>query len=212
MPLGQPGEIAIKGPQVMAGYWQRPDETAKVMTADGYFKSGDIGMVDERGYFKIVDRKKDMMLVSGFNVYPNEVEDVVARLPGVLECAVVGVPDDKTGEAVKLVIVQEGPGPHRGAGARLLQGATSPATSAPGDRVPHRTCPRRRSARSCAERCATRGQPLQAPSRSSIPSTSASRAGGSTTSAPARWPPSAPARTDSRSAQLQLRQNLKFMP
>ena len=105
--LGQPGEIAIKGPQVMAGYWQRPDETAKVMTEDGYFKSGDIGVVDERGYFKIVDRKKDMVLVSGFNVYPNEVEDVVAKMPGVLECAVVGVPDDKTGEAVKLVIVKK---------------------------------------------------------------------------------------------------------
>ncbi|WCM88750.1 long-chain-fatty-acid--CoA ligase [Acidovorax sp. NCPPB 3576] len=105
---GQRGEIVIKGPQVMAGYWQRPDETAKVMTDDGYFKSGDIGVVDERGYFKIVDRKKDMVLVSGFNVYPNEVEDVVAMLPGVLECAVVGVPDEKTGEAVKLVIVKRG--------------------------------------------------------------------------------------------------------
>jgi len=109
VPLGQHGEIAIKGPQVMAGYWQRPDETAKVMTPDGYFKSGDIGFMDERGYFKIVDRKKDMVLVSGFNVYPNEVEDVVAQLPGVLECAVVGVADDKTGEAVKLVIVKKDP-------------------------------------------------------------------------------------------------------
>ena len=108
--LGQPGEIAIKGPQVMAGYWQRPDETAKVMTDDGYFKSGDIGIMDERGYFKIVDRKKDMVLVSGFNVYPNEVEEVVANCPGVLECAVVGVPDEKTGEAVKLVIVKKDPG------------------------------------------------------------------------------------------------------
>lgn len=107
--LGQPGEIAIKGPQVMAGYWQRPDETAKVMTEDGYFKSGDIGIMDERGYFKIVDRKKDMVLVSGFNVYPNEVEEVVANCPGVLECAVVGVPDEKTGEAVKLVIVKKDP-------------------------------------------------------------------------------------------------------
>jgi long-chain acyl-CoA synthetase len=109
VPLGQPGEIAIKGPQVMAGYWQRPDETAKVMTADGYFKTGDIGTVDERGFFKIVDRKKDMVLVSGFNVYPNEVEDVVAQLPGVMECAVVAVPDEKTGEAVKLVIVKKDP-------------------------------------------------------------------------------------------------------
>ena len=107
VPLGQPGEIAIQGPQVMAGYWQRPDETAKVMTADGYFKTGDVGVMDERGYFKIVDRKKDMVLVSGFNVYPNEVEDVVAKMDGVLECAVVGVPDDKSGEAVKLVIVKK---------------------------------------------------------------------------------------------------------
>ena len=109
VPLGQVGEIALRGPQVMAGYWQRPDETAKVMTADGWFKTGDLGVMDERGYTKIVDRKKDMVLVSGFNVYPNEVEDVVATLPGVLECAVVGVPDDKTGEAVKLVIVKKDP-------------------------------------------------------------------------------------------------------
>jgi long-chain acyl-CoA synthetase len=107
VPVGQAGEIAIKGPQVMASYWQRPDETAKVMLPDGWFKSGDIGIMDERGYFKIVDRKKDMVLVSGFNVYPNEVEDVVALLPGVLECAVVGIPDEKTGEAVKLVIVRK---------------------------------------------------------------------------------------------------------
>ncbi|MES2876946.1 MAG: long-chain-fatty-acid--CoA ligase [Pseudomonadota bacterium] len=105
--LGQSGEIAIKGPQVMAGYWQRPDETAKVMTADGYFKSGDIGVMDELGFFRIVDRKKDMILVSGFNVFPTELEDVVAQMEGVLECACVGVPDDKTGEAVKLVIVRK---------------------------------------------------------------------------------------------------------
>ncbi|MFZ2648990.1 MAG: long-chain-fatty-acid--CoA ligase [Burkholderiaceae bacterium] len=107
--LGTPGEICIRGPQVMAGYWQRPDETAKVMTAQGFFRSGDIGVVDERGYFKIVDRKKDMILVSGFNVYPNEVEDVVTQLAGVLECAAVGVADAKTGEAVKLVIVRSDP-------------------------------------------------------------------------------------------------------
>ena len=107
VPQGQPGEIAIKGPQVMAGYWQRPDETAKVMTPDGYFKTGDIGVMDDKGFFKIVDRKKDMVLVSGFNVYPNEVEDVVAGCPGVMECAAVGVPDEKTGEAVKLVIVKK---------------------------------------------------------------------------------------------------------
>jgi long-chain acyl-CoA synthetase len=109
VPLGTPGEIAIKGPQVMAGYWQRPDETAKVMTADGFFRSGDVGVVDERGYFRIVDRKKDMILVSGFNVYPNEVEDVVTQMPGVLECAAVGVVDAKAGEAVKLCIVRSDP-------------------------------------------------------------------------------------------------------
>jgi long-chain acyl-CoA synthetase len=106
---GQSGEIAIKGPQVMAGYWQRPDETAKVMTADGFFKSGDIGVVDENGFFKIVDRKKDMILVSGFNVFPTELEDVVGQCPGVLECACVGVKDEKTGEGVKLVIVRKDP-------------------------------------------------------------------------------------------------------
>jgi long-chain acyl-CoA synthetase len=109
VPVGQSGEIAIKGPQVMAGYWQRPDETAKVMTADGYFKSGDVGVMDERGYFKIVDRKKDMILVSGFNVYPTELEDVVSQMEGIMECACVGVPDEKTGEAVKLVIVRKDP-------------------------------------------------------------------------------------------------------
>ena len=109
VPPGQPGEIAIRGPQVMAGYWQRPDETARVMTADGFFKSGDIGVMDEQGFFRIVDRKKDMILVSGFNVYPNEVEEVVVSLHGVLECAVIGVPDERSGEAVKLVVVKSDP-------------------------------------------------------------------------------------------------------
>jgi len=109
VPLGTSGEIAIRGPQVMAGYWNRPDETAKVMTADGFFKSGDIGVMDESGYVKIVDRKKDMILVSGFNVYPNEVEAVVAQHPGVLECACIGVPDEHSGEAVKLFVVKKDP-------------------------------------------------------------------------------------------------------
>ena len=107
--LGDRGEIAVHGPQVMAGYWQRPDETAKVFTIDGYFLTGDIGTMDEHGFVKIVDRKKDMVNVSGFNVYPNEVEDVVSNCPGVLECAVVGIPDEKTGEAIKLVIVKKDP-------------------------------------------------------------------------------------------------------
>ena len=104
---GQAGEIAIKGPQVMAGYWQRPDETAKVMTPDGFFKTGDIGIMDDEGFVRIVDRKKDMIIVSGFNVYPNELEEVMAACPGVMECAAVGVPDAKTGEAVKLGIVRK---------------------------------------------------------------------------------------------------------
>lgn len=105
--IDQPGEIAIKGPQVMAGYWQRDDETVKVMTRDGYFRTGDIGVMNHQGQFRIVDRKKDMVLVSGFNVYPNEIEDVVSQLAGVAECAVVGVPDPHSGEAVKLVIVRK---------------------------------------------------------------------------------------------------------
>ncbi len=109
LPPGQVGEIAIRGPQVMDGYWQNPAETARVMTRDGYFRSGDIGVMDERGYVTIVDRKKDMVLVSGFNVYPSEVEAVVALHPGVLECAVVGVPDAHTGEAVKLYVVRRDP-------------------------------------------------------------------------------------------------------
>jgi long-chain acyl-CoA synthetase len=109
LPLGEVGEICIRGPQVMAGYWNRPDETAKVMTADDYFRSGDMGFMDPRGYIKIVDRKKDMILVSGFNVYPNELEEVVARLPGVLEVAAIGVPDGHSGEAPKLFIVRKDP-------------------------------------------------------------------------------------------------------
>ena len=109
VPLGQPGEIAIKGPQVMQGYWQQPDETAHVMTPDGFFKSGDIGVMDEEGYVKIVDRKKDMIIVSGFKVFPNEIEAVVAGFPGVLECAAVGVPDAHSGEAVMLFVVKKDP-------------------------------------------------------------------------------------------------------
>ena len=107
--VGEPGELCIKGPQVMAGYWNRPDETAKVMTADGFLRTGDIARVDERGYVYVVDRKKDMINVSGFNVYPNEIEDVAMGHPGVLEAAAVGVPDARTGEAVKLVVVRKDP-------------------------------------------------------------------------------------------------------
>ncbi|MGB3490144.1 MAG: long-chain fatty acid--CoA ligase [Xanthobacteraceae bacterium] len=109
VPLGEAGEICAKGPQVMAGYWNRQDETANVMTPDGYFRTGDVGVMDERGYTKIVDRKKDMILVSGFNVYPNEIEEVIASHPGVLECAVIGVPDAKSTEAVKAFVVKKDP-------------------------------------------------------------------------------------------------------
>ena len=106
LPIGEAGEICIKGPQVMRGYWNRPEETAKVMTDDGYFKTGDIGLMDEKGYFKIIDRKKDMILVSGFNVYPNELEDVISQHPKVFECAAVGVADEKSGEVVKVFVVK----------------------------------------------------------------------------------------------------------
>ncbi|TCR90962.1 long-chain fatty acid--CoA ligase [Rhizobium sp. BK376] len=109
LPLGQVGEICIRGPQVMAGYWNQPEETARVMTPDGFFRSGDMGFMDERGFTKIVDRKKDMILVSGFNVYPNEIEEVAAMHPGILEAAVVGVPDEHSGEAVKIFIVKKDP-------------------------------------------------------------------------------------------------------
>ncbi len=109
LPVGEAGEIGVRGPQVMAGYWNRPDETAKVMTADGFLRTGDVGVMDERGYTRIVDRKKDMILVSGFNVYPNEVEEVVAAHPGVLECAAVGMPDERAGEVVKLYVVRKDP-------------------------------------------------------------------------------------------------------
>jgi long-chain acyl-CoA synthetase len=106
VPYGTPGEICIRGPQVMAGYWNKTEETRNVMTPDGFFKSGDIGIMNEGGFTKIVDRKKDMVLVSGFNVYPDEVEEVIAKIPGVLECAVIGVPDEDSGEAVKAFIVK----------------------------------------------------------------------------------------------------------
>jgi len=109
VPLGQPGEICIRGPQVMKGYWQRPDETAKVLGQDGFLHTGDIGIMDDKGFVRIVDRKKDMILVSGFNVYPNEIEQVVATHPGVLECAAIGVPDEHSGEVPKVYVVRKDP-------------------------------------------------------------------------------------------------------
>jgi len=105
--LGEPGEICIRGPQVMTGYWNRPQDTREALTADGFFKSGDIGTMNEDGYVKIIDRKKDMIIVSGFKVYPNEIEALLMQLDGVVECAVIGVPDEETGEAVKLFVVQD---------------------------------------------------------------------------------------------------------
>jgi long-chain acyl-CoA synthetase len=107
--VGEVGELCIKGPQVMRGYWHRPEETANVIDGEGWLHTGDMARMDEKGFFYIVDRKKDMILVSGFNVYPNEVEDVIALMPGVLEVAAVGVPDEKSGEAVKVVIVKKDP-------------------------------------------------------------------------------------------------------
>jgi len=109
VPAGTPGELAVRGPQVMAGYWQRPDETARVITPDGWLRSGDIAVVDSRGNFRIVDRKKDLIFVSGFNVYPGEVEDILTQMPGVQECAVIGIPDARAGEAIKVVVVRQAP-------------------------------------------------------------------------------------------------------
>ncbi|MCX7174389.1 MAG: AMP-binding protein [Proteobacteria bacterium] len=109
VPLGEPGELCVRGPQVMKGYWQRPEDTAKVMTADGFLRTGDVATIDAQGFVRIVDRKKDMILVSGFNVYPNEVEDVVAMHPGVMEAAAIGVPDERSGEAIKLFVVKKDP-------------------------------------------------------------------------------------------------------
>jgi long-chain acyl-CoA synthetase len=139
LPLGSVGEIAIRGPQVMAGYWNRPDETAKVMTPDGFFKSGDIGVMDESGYVKIVDRKKDMILVSGFNVYPNELEGVIAAHPGVLECAVIGVPDEHSGEAVKVFVVKKDPRPDGRTADGLLQARVHRLQETEVHRVPRGT-------------------------------------------------------------------------
>ena len=109
LPVGEVGEICVRGPQVMRGYWNRPDETAKVFTADGWLRTGDMGFMDERGYFRITDRKKDMIVVSGFKVFPNQIEDVVMLHPGVVEVAAIGVPDEKSGEVVKIVVVRKDP-------------------------------------------------------------------------------------------------------
>ena len=139
----------------MRDYWQQPEETAKVMTPDGFFKSGDIGEMDARGYIKIVDRKKDMIVVSGFKVFPNEIEEVVASHPGVLECAAVGVPDEKSGEAVMLFVVRRDKSLTKEALAEYCATASSPATSGRNTSNSATSCPRPMSARSCAASCAT---------------------------------------------------------
>ena len=106
LPTGQSGEICIRGPNVMRGYYNQPEETAKAFTADGFMRTGDIGIMDEAGYTRIIDRKKDMIIVSGFNVFPNELEQVISLCPGVLECAAVGVADEKSGEAIKIFVIK----------------------------------------------------------------------------------------------------------
>ena len=154
--LGERGEICIKGPQVMAGYWERPDETAKVIDKNGWLATGDIGVMDELGFVRIVDRKKDMILVSGFNVYPNEIEAVVAMHPGVLECAAIGVPDAKSGEAVKLFVVKKDPALTAEVAAGALSRTAHRATSVRARSNFGPSCRNRTSARSCAANCATR--------------------------------------------------------
>lgn len=134
--VGEPGELCVKGPQVMKGYWGRPEETAKVIDADGWLATGDIGVMDAQGFIKLIDRKKDMILVSGFNVYPSEIEDVIAMHPGVREVAAIGVPDETQGERVKVFIVPREPGPHRGGGDSTLPAQSDRLQGAEADRVP----------------------------------------------------------------------------
>ena len=159
-PSGEAGEVCAKGPQVMSGYWQKPEANAAAFTADGYFRTGDVGAFDEQGFLKIVDRKKDMIIVSGFNVYPNEVEAVATACPGVAECACVGVPDEKTGEAVKLFVVKvPGASADRSRGHRALphrhdrlQGAQDRALRRRTAEVDRRQDPAARTAR-CRLNC-----------------------------------------------------------
>jgi long-chain acyl-CoA synthetase len=134
MPAGEAGELCIRGPQVMLGYWRRPEETA-LMIRNGWLHSGDVAVMDDQGYFKIVDRIKDMILVSGFNVYPNEVEDVLYHHPAISKCAVIGVPDDRTGERVKVfVVLKEGASL---TGDELIAWSKDPQQGLTGYRVPH---------------------------------------------------------------------------
>ena len=155
LPLGELGELCIRGPQVMKGYWNRPEETAKVIMADGFLRTGDMAVMDENGYVKIVDRKKDMILVSGFNVYPNEIEDVVAMHPGVLESAAVGVPDEKSRRSGQDLRGQKGSGPDRSLDHRTLPRQPHRLQGAAPDRRSAPNCRRPTSARFCAANCAT---------------------------------------------------------
>ena len=159
VPLGQPGEICIRGPQVMAGYWQRPDETAKVIGKDGFLHTGDIGIMDEKGFIRIVDRKKDMILVSGFNVYPNEIEQVVAMHPGVLEVRGDRRARRAFGRGAQGVRGEEGPAASPSRTCSSTARRSSPATSGRSTSSSAPSCRRPTSARSCAARCATRRKP-----------------------------------------------------
>ena len=161
LPLGQPGEIAIRGPQVMAGYWQRPDETAKVMTPDGFFKSGDIGTMDERGHTRIVDRKKDMIIVSGFNVYPNEIESVVTAAPGRARVRGGRRAGRALGRGGEVVRGAQGPGADRSRPRWNTAGSSSPATRSRSSSSSATSCRRPTSARCCAGRSGT-AEPAEA--------------------------------------------------
>ena len=155
---GEPGELLVKGPQVMQGYWQRPDETARVLK-DGWLATGDIATIDDEGYLYIVDRKKDMILVSGFNVYPNEVEAVLAAHPGVAEVAVIGVPDETSGEAVCAFVVRKDPALTEARAARSLPAVAHRPTRCRASCTSAPTCRSRRSARCCARTCGTWPRP-----------------------------------------------------
>ena len=151
--VGEPGEIIARGPQVMPGYWKQPGETSNVLR-DGWLYTGDIGKMDAEGYFSIVDRRKDMIDVSGFKVFPNEVEEVLASLPGVKECAVIGVPDAATGEAVKAFIVRGDPALDAGMVRDFCRARARELQSAKIHRIPRRICRSRTSAKFCARSCA----------------------------------------------------------
>ena len=153
LPVGETGEVWVRGPQVMQGYWERPGETRLVLTADGWLRTGDIGVFDAEGFLKLVDRKKDMIIVSGFKVFPNEVEDVVTTHPGVLEAAVIGVPDARTGQAVKLFVVRARSDADRNRSGENFSAAAWSATRCRGSSNFPTACRRATSARCCGKNC-----------------------------------------------------------